>query len=535
MILHTTDYKHFVVTPECMDVPTQTFEDYRQANHCLPGDLVNWIENKCELVRRAKHRFIPGVLELNSKYVYGHTSRGGKIYLFHPLDRKYPPFRVGSSIRETSRNQLALVDFMDWEEFETMPRGNLIRTLGPCGDLDAEKKALTFQFSHPSFAKELFDIEDIDDQGRIELQGFTLNIDPDGCLDIDDVLTLKQISATKWQFVITISDVAAFLPAGSIGDLHAFTLGQTLYQNGEAVVPMLPPALSEMAFSLRPNEKHYGVSLFCSWDTETKELTLEGFHETLFKNNQSYSYETIYKADEFPLGILQDIASFLKGEVTTDSHEWVAECMLLYNKEVAKKLLAYGVGLLRTHKPANAEIVAKFTALHPDLKALAYEAATYEPTSPGKVHASLGSVPYCHASSPIRRYADLLNQRCLKALLKNHPPAPTELCVAETLNQIQKRMRAYERSLFFLEQIAEAPSGQIQGLVFSSTEQKTNVYIPAWKHMIHIEPGAYTIGQLLILDYYADLQKPHWDKRMVFRINNSETGSESLAESSNLE
>ena len=521
MILTTTDYKHFEVTP-------YIFEDYRQANHCLPGDFVNWVDNKCQLVRRAKHRFIPGVLELNSKYVYGHTSRGAKIFLFHPLDRKYPPFRVGCSTRDTSRNQLALVDFMDWEEFETMPRGNLIRTLGPCGDLDAEKKALTYQFSDPSFSKELFDIEDISDEGRIELQGYTLNIDPDGCLDIDDVLTLKQISKTEWQFVITISDVAAFLPAGSVGDRHAFVLGQTLYQNGEAVVPMLPQPLSEMAFSLRPNEKHYGVSLFCKWKTETKELEVEGFHETLFRNNRSYSYETITKADEFPLQILQDIASYLKEEVTTDSHEWVAECMLLYNKAVAKKLLAYGVGLLRTHSPADAEVVAQFTAFHPDLKALAYEAANYEPTGVGKVHASLGSVPYCHATSPIRRYADLLNQRCLKALLKNHPPAPTESSVAESLNAIQKRMRAYERSLFFLEQIAEAPSGQIQGLVFSSTEQKTNVYIPAWKHMIRIEPGAYTIGQPLTLDYYADLQKPHWDSRMVFRIVSTSSENENV-------
>jgi exoribonuclease R len=526
MILDTSNYKQFLVRSEDMDVPSIQFEDYRQANHCLPGDLVNWIENKCQLVRRAKHRFLPGVLELNSKYVYGHTSRGAKIYLFHPLDRKYPPFRVGCSSRETSRNQLALVDFMDWEEFESMPRGNLIRTLGPCGDLDAEKKALTFQYSHPGLAKELFDIEDVPIQGRVELKGYTFNIDPDGCMDIDDVLTLNQRSETEWDFVISISDVAAFLPQDSVGDKHAFALGQTLYQNGEAVVPMLPQALSEMALSLRPNEKHFGVSLFCIWNTQTKSLSIQDFQETLFTNNRSYSYETIYKADEFPLGILQDIASFLKGEVTRDSHEWVAECMLLYNKEVAKKLLANNVGLLRTHKPADAEVIQTFTAIHQDLQVFAYESAKYEPTGPGKIHASLGSVPYCHASSPIRRYADLLNQRCLKALLKNHPPAPTDGSIADTLNLIQKRMRAYERSLFFLEQVAQAPSGQVEGLVFSSTPEKTKVYVPAWKVMIRVDPGSYTLGQKLTLDYYADLQKPHWDSRMVFRPTNRANGTE---------
>jgi hypothetical protein len=241
------------------------------------------------------------------------------------------------------------------------------------------------------------------------------------------------------------------------------------------------------------------------------------FEETIFTNNRSYSYESIYKADEFPLQILQEIASSLKGEVTTDSHEWVAECMLLYNKEVAKKLLYSGIGLLRTHKPGDVDLIRKFTAIHQDLQVFAYESAKYEPTGPNKIHASLGSVPYCHASSPIRRYADLLNQRCLKAILKNTPTAPTEGSVADTLNTIQKRMRAYERSLFFLEQVAQAPSGHVQGLVFSSTLEKTKVYVPAWKVMIRVDPGSYTLGQAVTLDYYADLQKPHWENRMVFR------------------
>lgn len=533
MRLLTSNYKTFTVQPEVMPhVPEIHFEGHQAANHCLPGDTVNWSGSKCELVRRAKHRFIPGILELMSKYVYGHTTRGSKIYLFHPHDRKYPPFRVGSNCRDTSRNQLGLIELMDWEEFETMPRGNLIRIIGPCGDLEAERKALVYQYGSPQLASELFDIDEPDLSTRTLLEGFTFNIDPDGCLDIDDVLTLKQRSSTEWDFIITISDVAAHIPAESVGDLHARHLGQTLYQNGEAVVPMLPPPLSEMALSLRPKEKHVGVSLFCTWNTEAKTLSVDRFKETVFTNNRSYSYESVYQADEFPLQILKEIASSLKGAETNDSHEWVAEAMLLYNKQAAQKLLVYSSGLLRTHKPADAELVAKFTQLHPDLQALAYEAAKYEPTGPNKIHASLGSVPYCHASSPIRRYADLINQRCLKAVLRNHPAEPIDSEVAESLNAIQKRMRSYERSLFFLEQIAQAPTGQVKGLVFSSTDEKTKIYVPSWKIIVRVDPGAYTTGQPVSLDYYADLQKPYWENRIVFRVSNSGNGSESLAESS---
>jgi exoribonuclease R len=538
MRLSTTNYKDFQLGSEC-------FQGAKQANHCLPGDEVTWESNQCKLVKRASHRFIPGVLETNSKYIYGHTSHGSKLFLFHPHDRKYPPFRVGSKSLSMARNQLGLIEFMDWEEFETMPRGNLIRILGPCGDVSAEKKALTYQYSFPKVASQLFDVAEPIFEGRTPLSGYTFNIDPDGCLDIDDVFTLNQLSETQWQFVITISDVAEHILEGSEGDIHALQLGETLYQNSEAVVPMLPPPLSEMAFSLRPREKHVGVSLFCLWDTLTKKLTVGEFKETVFLNNRSYSYESIYKTDEFPLGILKEIAAFLHGSPTEDSsakgqalstasswggggdsHEWVAEAMILYNKEVAKKLLEHNVGLLRAHNNPDAERLKHFTAIHPDLQFLAYTAAIYAPTGPNLIHAGLGSVPYCHASSPIRRYADLLNQRNLKAILKGTPLAPTPSFLAEQLNGIQKRMRAYERSLFFLEQVAETPSGTVEGLVLSFTEEKTKVYIPAWKIVIRLDPGSYTVGQTLTVDYFADLNKPHWDQRIVFRSTTKEDANE---------
>jgi exoribonuclease R len=528
MELQTANYKIF-------RVGTLEFTDYRQANHCLPGDSVEWQETKCRLIKRAKHRFIPGILETTSKTIYGHSSRGSKLFLFHPHDRKYPPFRVGSNCRDTVRNQLGLIEFMDWEDFETLPRGNLIRLVGPCGEIEAEKKALTYQYSFPQLASQLFDIEEPNEADRILLDGFTFNIDPDGCMDIDDVLTLKQISDTKWQFVITISDVAAHIPANSPGDVHAFQLGQTLYQNGEAIVPMLPAALSEMALSLRPNEKHVGVSLFCEWNTETKQLTVGDFKETIFQNNRSYSYDSVYRADEFPLQILQEIASSLHGSITTDSHEWVAECMILYNKEVAKKLLETCSGLLRTHKPADADKLKAFTTIHPGLQALAYEAAKYEPTGPGLIHAGLGEVPYAHASSPIRRYADLVNQRALKAILKGQASEAVSQDLVTHLNATQKKMRAYERSLFFLEQIGSQTSGTVEGYVVFVEEDKTKVFIPSWKLMIRVEPGQYTIGQTLTIEYYANLQKPHWDERMVFCVKNKANEDEVCDEQCSVE
>lgn len=520
MLLRTSDYKNFQLENDI------TFSDFKQANHCLPGDTVEWKENLCHLMKRGIHRFLPGVLELNSKYIYGHTSRGNKIYLFHPHDKKYPPFRVGSTLRSLTANQLALIEFMDWDAHESMPRGNLLQILGPCGEQKAEFEALSYQYSSPKVAKQAFPIHEAESANRKRIEGFTFNIDPEGCKDIDDVFTLHQKSETKWDFLITISDVSVYILEGSEGDKHAYTLGETLYQDSQAIVPMLPFALSEKALSLHAGEEHLGVTLYCSWDTQTKQLDVGSFEETVFRNDKSFTYDSIYKTKDFPLQILQEIASFLHGTPTSDSHEWVAECMILYNKEVAKILLQHKVGLLRSHKPANAERLKLFTEIHPDLHFLAYEAAKYQPTGQTVIHAGLGSVGYSHSTSPIRRYADLLNQRHLKAILQRKPLPSTDSSVAEHLNQIQKQMRHYNRCAVFLKHVVNQPTGFIEGLVVVTTDTKTKVFVPSWKLMIRLDPIDVMIGQKISIEYYADLQKPHWDKRMVFRVSKT---SDSIA------
>jgi hypothetical protein len=98
MKLVTKNYKTF-------QVDTISFDDYHQANRCLNGDEVEWDGTKCQLLKRADHGTLVGILELNSKYLYGHTSRGTKIYLFHPLNPAYPPFRVARYIKKPTRSR----------------------------------------------------------------------------------------------------------------------------------------------------------------------------------------------------------------------------------------------------------------------------------------------------------------------------------------------------------------------------------------------------------------------------------------------
>jgi exoribonuclease R len=505
MILQTNNYKQFSIN----DI---SFDDFHQANRCLPGDTVSWDGIKCTLVKRANHRVLIGVLELNSKYLYGHTSRNVPIYLFHPLDTSYPPMRVGCSEKDTSKNQLALVQFSDWTE--KIPRGNLQRLLGPVGSLGPEHQALLWQYARPGLAKVSADSPLVFPSGTLIQEGQTINIDPQWCKDIDDVLTLIQ-RENGWQVYITIADVATAILQDSPLDYLARQRLQTVYVEGEAVLPMLPRELSEFSLSLLPGQTRQGVALKCFWDE--RDLVVEGFEQVIVTNQKSYTYESIYSAD-FPVAILKDIASYLKKEETHDSHEWIEQFMLLYNIEGAKILLQMKAGMIRTHRPAKKETLEAMQSIHPDLRIFAFESAKYEPPEEGKVHATLGSIPYTHLSSPLRRYADLVNQRVLKAYLQNETVGPTSPKIMDDLNKQQKNLKHLDRAWFFLDKILESPTGIVQGIVLESTNAKTKLYIPSWKRIIKTKSECIHPGTEVDIEYFADIKKVSWKERIVFRI-----------------
>lgn len=512
-MLRTKNYLDFEIVGQA------TGSGIESLNRCLPGDTVLWSNEKCVLQKRAPHRYIVGILEVNSKYVYGHTSRGNKIYICYPYDKSYPPFRIGCSEKDTSKNKIIVFSFVDWPDYEKFPRGNLLQTLGSVGDLEAEKKGLLWRYGRPDlFSKEKqlgpFRAQSLESH-RPLVEGQTINIDPEGCRDIDDVVSLRQIEDTKWELVISIADVASYIQEGGELDLLAKEKGQTLYQNGLAAIPMLPAALSEGELSLLPGKERMCMSLFCIWDTETKILYNFSFHQTRIVNTKTYTYDSIYKAKDFPVPVFEAIASHLHGSKTDDSHIWIEELMILYNKKVAETLLPYRVGLLRAHSAAKAEKVEGYMKIHPDLKFLAYESAKYVPTEEGQTHAHLGSIVYCHASSPLRRYADIVSQRALQKILCAQQVDPTAADLAEQLNTLQKSQKHHDRDLFFLETIIQKNFGTVEGIVVGK-----NVYVPAWKRMVSISAAASgPQGQQVKISYYANLEKPRWEERIVFRLD----------------
>jgi len=515
-ILQTKDYKSFIVGDK-------TFTDYKLANRCLPGDEVILEEKGCYLVKRARYGYIVGTLELTSKYLYGHSSKGTLLYLFTPHDRSYPQMRVGCSEKDTSKNLIILVEFLDWDKADHMPRGNLVRTLGPTGVYHVESDALKWLYGSPSFKKERDPTLAITQfTNRPLVEGITLNIDPPGCKDIDDTISMKHIQSGLWDFTITIADVAEWVAPNSDLDLQAKKRGQTLYHNGTAVVPMFPAALSEGEASLLPSTTRLGVSLLFRWDADKQMMTNLEWKETQIKNHMSATYESILESRPFGFSIegLKNLCYHLKGSPTEDPHEWVEELMIFYNKEAAKLLMSHSVGLLRVQTPADKEKVESWASISPELRFMAYEAASYKPMETQETHASLGGL-YCHASSPLRRYADLVNQRCIKAILRKETMPSVEADLYTHLNQLEKKAKKHDRDFLFIQQIYlyKYELHEQRAIIVTVTENKVKVYVPLWKRIISVKTTeVYRPGDQIILEYYSDMKKVGWKERMIFKI-----------------
>ncbi len=486
-ILQTKNYTDFIILDYCGDELLK-FTGAKLANKCLPGDHVNWDGQKCQLEFRNEHHPIVGTLELTNKSRYGLTSRGIPIYLFTPYNKCYPHFIVGCSEKDTSKNKIGLIKFEDWAASSTFPRGILQQVLGTSGDYEAEKQALIWQASPWKYPKGECSPKSTEKIYRQELTGFTFNIDPEGCRDVDDVLTFEKVNDTDWRVTITISDVATYVDEGEPVDIYASLIGQTLYDiDGKVLRPMLPSEYSEKTCSLLPGKESYGISLQFIWNGSKIKDKL--WFESVLKTDTSYTYDEFQVSDSPYKQPLKDISSFLAKEEVNDSHKWIEMMMIFYNTEAGRMLKNNKMGILRCHSAPDIEKLETYKKYNSDLELLAFSSAKYcHAEEEHTTHFGLNTNTYAHASSPIRRYADLVNQRVLKIIMRKSSEKYVVSQMMYDMNYRVKLNRNFGRDLEFLNAIKNG-SDTFKGIIIDKSAgengfTKIKIYIPEWKRVI---------------------------------------------------
>jgi exoribonuclease R len=502
-ILQTRDYDQFEIRGDTGEI-LHTFRGAKLANRCLVGDHVYWEKDQCQLELRDEHPLLVGTIELTRPARYGFTSRKTPLYLFTPYDSRYPPMIVGTNEKDKSRNRIGLVKFETWSELSMFPRGALQMMLGISGDLEAEKKAILHQacpFAYPKISFEPRMVPPIANRKR--LIGYTFHVDPQGCRDVDDVITIDTVDDGLWRIIITISDVAAFIEDGSATDIMASLISQTVYDHsGYIIHAMLPKEYSEGVCSLLPGSTRYGVSLEFLWDGHR--MSESKWYESVFEVQRSYTYEEFQSEVSVYQNVTKAITSYLAKEELIDAHEWIEQLMIYYNKEAGKQLKQMGSGILRRHSDKEKERVQWFRDHLPDWKFLAMSSAEYVLSEEKDTyHSGLDTDSYAHATSPIRRYADLINQRAMKWWIHTtHEQRQRDLFIVPiavyTLNERQRVIKQFERDMTFLTAIQSGKT-KVKAIVVEKKEKIresdgtveyiVRLYVPEWKKTIS---GFYT-------------------------------------------
>lgn len=310
-----------------------------------------------------------------------------------------------------------------------------------------------------------------------------VTIDPVTSRDFDDAISLERTNS-GWLLGVHIADVSHYVREGSALDKEAHQRGTSVYLPNR-VIPMLPEKLSNDLCSLREGTDRLAMSVLMQYSKKGK-LMETTFAESIIRSDRRFSYERASRVMEGAKGergkvqeLLRNMAQLAtllkKGRRSLDiprqeielvyngagdvvdlhspeldiAHGVIEEFMLAANREVARLMLRRGVPVMFRHhpeptdmsavwetarllrvnlgkKPTLANAIAKCTeaGFQPAIAAELFRCmprAVY--TTSASSHFSLGFEAYCHFTSPIRRYVDLVTHRTLrKTLRETHGP-----------------------------------------------------------------------------------------------------------------
>jgi exoribonuclease-2 len=282
-------------------------------------------------------------------------------------------------------------------------------------------------------------LPELPEEARVDLTHLpAFAIDDEDTADPDDAVSLE--GGRLW---VHVADVAALVCPGSPADLEARARGVSLYLP-EGNLPMLPsqaaqvlglglagvsPALS-FGLDLGPEGEIVGVEVVLSWvrvarltysETDTR-LEEEPFQDLyrLAQVSQARRRENGAVLIELPEVKIQvtDGKVVIRPLPSLKSRALVTEAMLLAGESAARYALERGISFpFSTQGPAPAwthqppEGLAGMYALRRALK-------PSQMTSVPAPHAGLGMAVYAQATSPLRRYLDLVAHQQLRAYLR---------------------------------------------------------------------------------------------------------------------
>lgn len=267
-----------------------------------------------------------------------------------------------------------------------------------------------------------------------------VTVDGPDARDFDDAVWVER-DGEGFRLLVAIADVSHYVTPHSALDAEARRRGHSVYFP-DAVVPMLPPRLSEELCSLRPDEDRFCVVFEMRFSSEGLPTDTR-IERGIMRSRARLTYEQLEGMHEGTCAFLHDELGREWVDALYAAHEALQAarirrgCLQIADREPLRVELDRQTGRLavwNSRPPESRHLVESFmiAACHAGAQvmrdkgkaALFRSHADTHPvadvprlpavyvTQPA-YHAGLQLDVYAHLTSPIRRYADLVNHRIL--------------------------------------------------------------------------------------------------------------------------
>ncbi|KAK3090437.1 hypothetical protein FSP39_011852 [Pinctada imbricata] len=232
------------------------------------------------------------------------SQKGGRVLVI-PWDFRIPKIRISTRQVDKFKDHRIVVRIDSWETDSQYPNGHFVKSLGRMGELETEIAAILMEntISVSTFSeaqmKELpsdttedpWRVEESEVEKRRDLRNSHLvfSIDPKGCEDVDDTLSVRHLPNGNLELGVHIADVTHFVRPGMLTDQEARSRSTTVYM-ADRRYDMLPAVLSSNLCSLISGVDRYAMSVI--WELDSKyEVVDVWYGKTIIRSSYKLFYE----------------------------------------------------------------------------------------------------------------------------------------------------------------------------------------------------------------------------------------------------
>jgi len=318
----------------------------------------------------------------------------------------------------------------------------------------------------------LYDMDILENKNRrIIDSSFIMAIDGENAKEVDDSLSIKKLDNGNYLVGVHISNVTGYIPYSSLTIDEARRRTTSIYLS-DRTISMFPSVASKEKWSQKvgtPRLTHsyyFEITPFGSvLDYRFyKSITTLSYQATYDEVNEILKHGSTNKELEKTCFLLEEVASSLEKKFNvpkwykhiefddiSNSEKIVTNLMLLTNKTVAEHFYNMKYPLIRrVHQLDDVDKikiekmineVPLENGINSNLRKTLenilsfYPSAVYQKT--GR-HDGLDFDHYCHATSPLRRFPDILVEQCLDLCYFQNPTDEDIYFLEEEIDQISK-------------------------------------------------------------------------------------------------